>query len=844
MERDPLRYVWAATRGLHVAGFALVLICVPAVWIVIDLVRVALDDVVAGAAFAGQAATTPFLRLALTLPERLREDPLVLSSGWALSRGGLAAAVSATLLAAAALGALVSMALGALRSRIRERVTGRLRQRILDAVVSARSSAADEARRAAALAGEGMAREDGFLGGALLTPAAAIAALVGGVAYVAATDWRLAGPLACGLILFALAWPRRTRAARKIAEARLVEGAALRRSLLDLVRRLPALRAHGTAALEREGFARNLLGRSAPVRHLERRGGVLVALAIFAALLALVAILAGAGLLSLQRAVSPGEVTAALAAAALALAALERFLHWRGVLAGARPVFEEIAQALGRLQSRAAGRESDGALPEAGQIAIDGLVAYDPATGARLSGLDIAFDLHAHVALVGSPGSGAPLLAAVLGGRLDPSEGQVTLGGADLIEAAAAERARRIAYAGGRTILVPGSLRANLLYGCADPDAPDIEQRLIGAVIATGLDHCVQARSLAGRLDADLEPALAEALVEARGAVRAAIEATGREMLVDPFDAGRYNRHATIGENIFFGVPLGDTFREANLPSHSFVREILRVEGLAEPLSEMGLAIAGSMVEMFADLPDGSPLIERFSFFSPAERPYFEDLIRRRQERRVGADAPRDRDRDRLIALALPYCESRHRLGLLQPEMQARLLRVRAAFAERIPVSLRPAIEFFDPRRISQAASIQDNLLFGRIVQDRAGAEEEVRRVLWRVLSERELVLGMFRIGLETHVDSRGSDLAPGEVAAIDVARCLMRRTGTVVIEHALDGLTAAEADLRVARLRSALGDRGLVLVTSDLTAAMDEPPFALVIRFERGAGARIERRA
>ena len=56
-----------------------------------------------------------------------------------------------------------------------------------------------------------------------------------------------------------------------------------------------------------------------------------------------------------------------------------------------------------------------------------------------------------------------------------------------------------------------------------------------------------------------------------------------------------------------------------------------------------------------------------------------------------------------------------------------------------------------------------------------------------------------------------------------------------LIVERALDGLPGAAAEALVARLRRSLIGRGLVLVSPDLTRAMDQPPFDAVIRFERG---------
>ena len=116
--------------------------------------------------------------------------------------------------------------------------------------------------------------------------------------------------------------------------------------------------------------------------------------------------------------------------------------------------------------------------------------------------------------------------------------------------------------------------------------------------------------------------------------------AEGLDRFVDPFDIERYNHHATIGENLLFGQPIGDTFQEDHLAAHPFVRAILEAKELTKPSTAMGVSIATSMIEIFAEIPDGSPLFERFSFFSAADRPYFQDLVERRNEQRAAAPNP------------------------------------------------------------------------------------------------------------------------------------------------------------------------------------------------------------
>lgn len=841
MERNPIRFVWKSSPALHVAAIGLVLLAIPLLWLGIDLVRVAIDDAIAGRAFAGQPLA-PFLRLAITLPERIAEDPLVFFGGIPLDRPSLVVATIAALVLVALVLSVGALVFSTLQSAAGARAVHRARRMILDGIVGARPSARDDVRQAATLAGDGLAGASGFLGAAVLTPTVAGAIIAVAVVYAVTVDWPLGTALALSLLAMGLVWPRRLQALRRLADSRVAEGAALRRLLADLGRRLPAVRAHGTASFERGRLGDDIVQRRRPVQAVERDAGGAAALISLAAVLAPVTILASGAWFALNRETTAGEIAAVLAAAAAAMLALDRLMHWSLGRQDAAGVLEEIARTLGALQSR--GRPAQGGvLPGSGVLAAEGLSAYDPASGARITGIDLSIVMPAHVALTGGSGAGGHVLAAVIGGELDRSVGRLTFGGVDLPSVDPGERARRIGYEGGDTILIAGSLRQNLLYGCPDPGAPEIDHRLSEAVTVTGMDRFVHARGLAGTIDPSREPKLAAAIVDARRAVKAAIVAGGLEPFVDPFDPARYNRHATIAENILFGVPLGDTFRDGNLPSHPFVRAILESEELKKPLTAMGLAIATNMIEIFADIPEGHPLFERFSFFAAAERPYFQDLLERHGERR--RDAESTRDRERLIGLALRYSESRHRLGLLDAEIEGRLVAARTAFAKLLPVSLQPAIEFYHPDRLCAAASLQDNLLFGRVAHDRAGAESEVRSLIRRILTDRGLDHDVFRVGLNTRVDPRGDGLAAGEIAAIDLARCLVRRPDVVIVERALDGLPASLAVDLIRRLRRALIGRGLVVVINDLPPEVDEPPFDMLVRFEHGTVAeRQDRRA
>ena len=50
--------------------------------------------------------------------------------------------------------------------------------------------------------------------------------------------------------------------------------------------------------------------------------------------------------------------------------------------------------------------------------------------------------------------------------------------------------------------------------------------------------------------------------------------------------------------------------------------------------------------------------------------------------------------------------------------------------------AMRDAVEFFDPTRYTSAASLQDNILFGKIVSGHADASQRIPLLLRQVLDE------------------------------------------------------------------------------------------------------------
>lgn len=821
MERDPSRFVWRSAPGLNAAAVLLALLLgVPLLWLTLDLVRASLDlprD-------ASDGSVTLF-RVAIPLPERIRASPLVLVPGVSVAASAVPAVTAAGFLMLVAVAGTLWWALRSLARAIGRRALARLASDIVDGIASAPASAREDARAAALVSVDAFASDRAAFGSLAILPWLVGIALVASLAVMATGEITSVLALLVGLCLTAFAASRGIDPRTRRLAAERAASMALGRALTGVADNLSAIARHGTRGSERSrigGELSRIGGLAAEAgAETDRMAGLTVAAAFLGP--------AGAVAAGLWAGARPGEVAVLGLAAAAGAGALRAHLVWRNRIADARPAFAEMARMLGGFQSRRRTNSQD-ALPAGGVLAAEGLATAPYPTG-RLAGIDLSVALPDQVALCGAPDAGARTFAAVLGGEVAPTRGRVTLAGRDLLGADDADRARRLAYAGGETYLFAGSLRANLLYGA--PDVPEQDAPLAASLAVAGLEGLVERRGLSGTVDPRRDPRLADAIVTARRAVRDAIAARGLSDLVEPFDAAAYNQEATVGENLLFGVPVGDTFRPDRLPSQPFVTALLDREGLAKPLAEMGATIARNMIDIFAELPEEDSLIARFALVASAGRDVYEGILERRGVGRRGAAA--GRDAERLVGLALRYNERRHRMGLLGPELQERLVRLRSTFAASIPKSLEPAIEFFHPDKLTAAASVEDNLLFGRVAHDRANAERTVAAVIHEVLAKERLAPELARVGLGTRVDPVDPDMSAAELAGIELVRCLMRQPDTLVVEHALDHLPGVDAVALARRLVAAQDGRGLLLCVPYGLEAEIVPMLARAVTFMAG---------
>ena len=517
------------------------------------------------------------------------------------------------------------------------------------------------------------------------------------------------------------------------------------------------------------------------------------------------------------------------------------------------------------------------AIPREGTLHASNLSLVDESGTRLIDGVSFEAGLEQQVAIVGRPGSGASELAQLLARVVQPSSGSLELGGVDITRAPEALTGRVIGYVGSPAYLFPASVRDNVLYGlkhrpvrertyegesatarefhlreaartgnspldieadwidyraagCAGPD--EVDQRMVELLRVVDLEEQMFELGLRSRARAEGERGdnFAERVLQARVHMRERLESLGIKDWVERWDPAQYNRNATLAENLLFGTPVGRTFDVENLPGNAYVRHVLRATGLDELLLRTGHKVAETMVELFSGLPPGHEFFVQYSFINQDELPQFEAILKRVAD--IGIKDLNPDESRALLALPLKLIAARHRLGLIDESFEARVIEARRYFAENLPPELRDAVEFFDPARYNSAATLQDNILFGKIVTGQAGAVERITTLVRELLDDLGLRPMVVRNGLDFQVGVGGARLAPADRQKVAMMRALLKRPLLLVLDHAAAVVDPA-SQTRV--VEGVLRERQGQAVAWALTRDEYAQRFSMVLVMERG---------
>jgi ABC-type multidrug transport system fused ATPase/permease subunit len=489
-----------------------------------------------------------------------------------------------------------------------------------------------------------------------------------------------------------------------------------------------------------------------------------------------------------------------------------------------------------------------------GELALTGVTLVEDERVRVVDGVSATIPLDRSVALVGPGGCGKHELALLLARLIVPTSGRIAINGSDVASLPVGVIGRRTGYAGPTPYLFTQSLGENLLaalkqrplrephyeplraktraiqlrearlsgnidydieadwidYAAAGvKDHAELTERVVEVLRRVDLDQDIYLLGLRGHLDPKLRPEAAAALLQGRKALHDRLVADGLAHLVESFDPARYIVNATLAENLLFGTPVGPAFDMAELSTNTYVLHVLDKAGLTDDLVNGGIQVAQTMVEIFADGGASEEFVAQFSFISAEELPVYQAILGRLGK--AGAGALRREDRGKLLALPFKLVVARHRLGLVDEAMQARIVEARKIFAADLPPELADSIEFLAEDRYNSVATIQDNLLFGRLAYGEANAESRLAAVIAEVIEALDLRRTVIEAGLEFNVGPGGSRLSQAQRQKVAIARALLKRPDLLILDEATSALDGPSQAKLIQGVKEECAGRGLV---------------------------------
>ncbi len=859
MERTLFGFILRFSRREQLLIVPFVVLSMAVYFLSLDLPKTIINQAIQGQSFPDPDSVAAFLRVGFSLPAVLGGHRITLFDGVELSRLPYLMALCISFLTLIVVNGLLKLRINTMKGWMGERMLRRLRYVLFDHILRfplQRFRRVKSAEMATMIKDE-IEPLGGFIGDAIIAPL-----FLGGQALTALFfilyQHLVLGLVAFGIVAFQTALiPKLRRRLLVLARERQLGARQLAGRIAECVEGVTEIHAHDTSNYERAEIS-DRLGKLFRIRfEFYQRKFFIKFLNNFLSQVTPFIFYSIGGYLVIVGRLDIGALVAVIAAYKDLPSPVKELIDWDQRRLDVSIKYTQVIEQFTDedLVPAAVQQLIDAPqLPHEGTMRVSNLTLIDESGAKAVDGVSFETGLDAHVAIVGAHGAGSGELAQLIARLVFPSSGSIEMGGIDITRAPEALTGRALGYVGAPAYLFPVSLRDNLLYGlkhrpilehqyegaalsarlfhtreaertdtpihdinadwidyaAAGASGPeDMDARMLEVIHVVDLDETIFELGLRSAVNADRSEELRDHLLGAREAMRERLESLGIQDWVERFDQAHYNRNATVAENLLFGTPVGQTFDIENLPAHPYVRRVLEDTGLAPELLRIGHKLAETMVELFSDLPPGHEFFERFAFIRHEDLPHYHTMLGKVLE--SGLKGLSDADRGQLLALPFKLAPARHRLGLIDDALEARILEARHYFAQNLPQELRAAVEFFEPARYNAAASLLDNILFGKIVTGQAEAATRIGALLRQVLDELGLRPLVAKIGLEYQVGVGGARLATQDRQKVAIARAMLKRPILLVLDHAAAAFDPASQARVLSRILEHRKGQGVV---------------------------------
>lgn len=836
MDQSLFRYIWRKSRPEQIVILTLILLSMPTYFLSLDVPKRIVNDALQGRAFTGGRATANLFSFDIALPQALGGAHIASFPGLELGQLSYLMALSFTFLVLVLINGAFKLVINIRKGVLGERVLKQMRYDVFAVMMRFRPEDIRTLKpaEAASMIKDEIEPIGEFAGDAYIQPAfLGVQAVTALVFIVLQNIWL--GLVALVVVLTqALLIPRLRQRLLVLGRARQLGSRKLAGRIGSVVETAPVVHVFGAAEYQKSIIERQLQYLLGIRISLYKRKFAVKYLNNLLAQIAPFFFYAIGGYFALRGQLDIGQLVAAIIAYRDLPPPVKELIDWDQQRNDVTIKYEQVIHQLSEKVLMPV--DAAGGVGEVhGLLQTSGLEVSEAHGRKLLSAISIEIPYPSHVALVGSTDSGRDAFAKAISRQISNAKGEVLVGGRRLGDMSVREASRHVIYAGVDAGLMAGSIRENVLLAVRKSELgehvhadeadvawidlgasgaarlEEINARIVEALDLVGMRDDLYRFGLHGCIAADSDGSIASRLVLARQRVQAELERQGMLSRVELFDPDRYNRNSTIGENILFGVPVDRAWTEAEIGRNRLFLRALAQEKLSEDLVEIGRKVAITTLEMMSDLPAGHPIFERYSLIGPHEI----DETRKQLEEMQSERGLRRRKRGtggRFISIALRYNEERHRFGLVGAELMERVVRLRHRLRGVIDKWSPGAVAFFDPNSHNVAAPIRDNLLFGRTGFGLPQTEQRILDIIHASLNELRLDPLIREIGLDYDVGPGGKLLSPTQRAAVNVARCLVRKSPIVVIDGALVAFAPEEQAALLERLAGRMRDRTLIV--------------------------------
>ncbi|GAB4392318.1 MAG: ABC transporter ATP-binding protein [Kiloniellaceae bacterium] len=869
MEPNIFKYVWRHSRAEQIAILLLVLVSLPFYYLSLNLPKQIVNEGIQGQGFEAPGSTQTLFRIDLPFAEQIFGTPVTLFDGLDLVQRDMLLALSFCFLALVIVNGLFKLVINTRKGRMGERLLRRLRFELADRILRFPLPHLKRVKPSemATMIKDEVEPLGGFIGDAFATPLFLGGQAATAMLFIMVQSFWLGLVAAAVVMLQSFLIPRLRRRILVLGRERQLTARQLAGRIGEIIDGGVEVQAHDTTNYERADLV-SRLGRIFSIRYeIYQRKFFVKFLNNLLAQLTPFVFYAGGGLLAISGHLDIGALVAVIAAYKDLPSPIKELIDWDQQRLDVQIKYEQVVsqfQPPQLIDPALQDPEGDAGEPLKGEISASALTLLDESDQPLVRAVNFTIGVDQHVAVVGPSGSGTEHLCFMLAGLVWPSSGSLRLDGRDIERLPSAITGRRISYVGPNAYHFAGSLRDNLLYGLkhrplrpaeGDPGdsaidlvearrsgnpefdvnadwidyeaagasgADDIIQRLLEVLDVVELKADAYRFGLTGTIDPERSPEVAEGVLKARAALIERLASAGNDDLVVRFAEDSYNTNASVAENLLFGTPRRSEFASKALAKNATVAAVLREAELTDAFVGMGVTIAKTMVEIFADLPPGHPFFEQFSFISDDDLPEFRTIITRVES--SGVDSLEAEPRQLLLGLPFNYIEARHRLGLIDDEMAERIIDARQRLAGRLEQEAPDAVEFYRADAYNAAASLQDNILFGRLAFGQAGAEQIIGDTQAEVLDDLGLRERVIEVGLDYYVGLGGGRLTAIQRQKLAIARALLKRPDILVINEAAAVLDGAGQTRLVERILDVRSGKGVIwaLQRPELAAVFD----------------------